>query len=293
MHLVLHAGLHKTGTTTFQNIVTALQANLLERDVYVPVADGTANMGYHIVHPAQRGDWSGYDDVLDDAQAALTPDGILLVSAEDLENCLFDIEFGRHFMARAMAKGVASIRWVFVQRNAFEYFESLYGELSRHQQVLQYDLMADEILARGVFSCATPRFRWYFMFHYTNAVERFRKLVCADAIGMSFSEFTRDAVGAAVFRLFGREADYSSLHAQVHVEPQNVRLSPEEIERRYVATFLRSGEYGAASAERLQPEEAIVDSLVARRLDVRSQCRPAIMRRFERELGGLARTEGG
>jgi hypothetical protein len=50
---------------------------------------------------------------------------------------------------RAEARGIASIHWVFVQRNEFEYFESRYGELCRHDQVLQYDLMAHERLSEG------------------------------------------------------------------------------------------------------------------------------------------------
>ena len=151
LHLVFHAGHHKTATTTFQSVLVALEGPLLEHGVYVPVVGGTANMGQGVVYKAQRGDWSGYDSVLDHARTALPPDGILLFSAEDLENCLFDTEFGKQFMIRARSKGVASIRWIFVQRNEFEYFESLYREMSRHQQVLQYDLMANEILDHGFF----------------------------------------------------------------------------------------------------------------------------------------------
>jgi hypothetical protein len=51
---------------------------------------------------------------------ALPPDGVLLFSAEDLENCLVDADFGRQFMLRARAKGATSVRCVFVQRNEFE-----------------------------------------------------------------------------------------------------------------------------------------------------------------------------
>lgn len=283
MHLVFHAGLHKTGTKTFQHVVASLQAELRAGDIHVPVVGGTANMGYAVVHPAQRGDWSGYEAILDEAKAVVTPGGILLVSAEDLENCLFDMAFGRQFMIRARAKGIASIRWVFVLRNEFEYFESLYGELSRHRQVLRYDLMAHEILDHGFVTCATPRFRWYFVFRYEAALRRFRNRVCGDASSLTFAEFTRDGIGATLFGLCGKADVYSSLGARVAAEPRNRRPTDEEVERAYVATFLGLGDSAAGSAE---PSPAL-EPLVARRLESRSLCRPGIMRRFERELGAI------
>lgn len=283
MQLVFHAGHHKTGTTTFQVVLASLQAKLLPHDIHVPVVGGTANMGPSVVHSAQRGDWSGFDVVLDEARTALTPDGVLLFSAEDLENCLVDVEFGRQFMARARAKGFTSIRWVFVQRNEFEYFESLYGELSKHQQVLQYDLLANEILEHGFFSCATPRFRWSFEFRYQRALSRFRDRVCDRVSRFTFPEFTRHGIGAVVFGLFGRDDVYRALCSQVTVEPQNVRLTDDEVERKYVATFLRLGEPGLSDDVALPH----VDALVARRLELRARCRPAVRARFASELGSV------
>lgn len=280
MNLVFHAGLHKTGTTTFQRALSSLQARLRECDVYVPVVNGTANMGRSVVYPAQRGDWSGYDRVLDEGRAALTSRGTLLFSAEDLENCLFDVEFGRQFMGRATARGVTSMHWVFVQRNEFEYFESLYGEMCKHGQVLQYDLMAHEILDHGFFSCATPRFRWYFTFRYEEALRRFRSHVCDRVTAFAFPDFTRPVVGAALFRLFGREREYCALHADGPQVPRNVRMSEEDIERRYVATFLRLSDQDARNAE----TAAQIDALVSRRLEARLRSRPALAQLFERKM---------
>ncbi len=286
MNLVFHAGHHKTGTTTFQGLLASLQSELRECGIHVPVVGGTANMGPSVVYPAQRGDWSGYEFVLDEARAALPPDGVLLVSAEDLENCLFDPEFGRQFMLRARAKGATSIRWVFVQRNEFEYFESLYAELSRHRQMLHYDLMADEILAHGFFSCATAQFRWFFEFRYADAVRRFQDRVCTDVSRLTFSEFLRDGIGSAVFGLIGRGDDYRATCSTVTVEPCNVRLTDDEVEQNYVATFLRLGESAPGDPGR-SPQVA---ELVARRLELRAACRPGIRRRFDRELGSVPPT---
>lgn len=276
VNLVFHAGLHKTGTTTFQRALASLQAPLRACDVHVPVVNGTANMGHSVVYLAQRGDWSGYEHVLDQARTTLTPKGTLLFSAEDLENCLYDAEFGRQFMVRAAARGVTSIRWVFVLRNEFEYFESLYGELSKHDQVLQYDLMAHEILEHGFFSCATPRFRWYFAFRYREVLSRFQSQVCDRMTCFTFREFIRPVVGAVLFRLCGREREYSAWQADVPQAPRNVRMSDEDVERKYVATFLRLGGCDTRSAEWAER----IDGLVARRLEARLRSRPAVFQRF-------------
>lgn len=115
-------------------------------------------MGQGVVYQAQRGDWSGYDSVFDRAQAALPPDGILLFSAADLENCLLDTDFGTQFMIRARSKrgrldplGLRAAKRVRVLRGAVPgTIPPSAGPAVR--------LMASEILEHGFFPARRPSF---------------------------------------------------------------------------------------------------------------------------------------
>lgn len=278
MNIIFHAGHHKTGTTTFQKLLASNRAKLLEQDVFVPMVGGMANMGPGVIYPAQRGDWSPYEAVLKEAKSKLSPNGTLIFSAEDLENCLFDATFGRQFASLAATHGFHSTRWVFVQRNQFEYFESLYSELSKHGQVLRYDAMAFMILRDGLYTCSSPQFRWFYVFDYARATDRFRKAVTDSVVVLPFETFVAEPVGQPILELIGKAQDYAGLVRSSIVSRENVRLSPEAVERGYVANFLGPVTDGAQNANH-------VDAIVAQRLKFIDGVRPEIQQAFGQRYG--------
>ena len=111
--------------------------------------------------------------------------------------------------------------------------------------------------------------------------------MCDQVSRFTFQEFTRHDIGSAVFRLFDKEAEYRALCSRMDLLPRNVRLTDDEVERRYVATFLRLGDPSQCDAG----HALHVDRLVTRRLEMRSLCRPGIRRRFEAELGSIPPSE--
>jgi len=280
MNIIFHAGHHKTGTTTFQSMLQLHQAKLLDLDIFVPVVGGTANMGEGIVYRAQRGDWSTYEAVLKQAKSKLPRNGTVVFSAEDLENCLFDLNFGRQFNSIAKSHGFDSAKWIFVQRNQFDYFESIYGELSKHDQVLRYDRVANLILKDGFYACAASKFRWFFVFDYVRAIEGFKKAVTGNVVVVPFHNFLEEPIGLPVFELCGKAAEYAGVVQGSSVSKQNARLPPEEVERKYLENFFGRSFTGSLNSG----NNTLLDVMVRQRLEIVASSRPKLRELFERRF---------
>lgn len=248
-------------------------------DIYAPVLGGTANMSEGVVYRAQAGDWSRYEQVLEEGRSRLSANGTLLFSAEDLENCLMNAGFGQQFASIAHAKGFTT-RWVFVQRDPFEYFESLYGELAKHQQIMRYDQMAKVILKHGYLISASSYFTWFFVFDYASAVKRFRASVSPDVSVFTYRDFISQAVGLPIFTMLGKASEYAALVQGMDLGRPNKRATPEVTELNYTANFLKLSEADFANPA----VKAQVAYLTGRRLGLIERQRPRIIEAFQRRF---------
>ena len=235
--LILHAGHHKTATSSFQKLCTNIRAKLLEKKIYFPTINGDGNM-YLACYAAQKDDWSIFEKLLQHGINFLEGDGTILLSAEDLENALYDYEFAKKLSYLAELQGINSIKWVFVNRNQFDYFESLYAQLSKDGQILRYDIMAKHILKNGIFSCSIPRYRWHFIFDYNNYYTDFRENVSNNIEVYTMNSFVDEFIGAPILIPLGITAGLFSSKPDVKLIKENKRMSSNEVEARYICRML-------------------------------------------------------
>jgi hypothetical protein len=129
MRLIVHAGLHKTGSTYLQHVMNDNHAALLRAGVYYE-----RQAGYPAHHFAAwdilRGDTAPIARM---AAAARAHDcHTLILSSEDLEGAIFDQAAAEAIEARAWAEGIDRIEWHFCLRDPGETFASLYSQLQHH-----------------------------------------------------------------------------------------------------------------------------------------------------------------
>jgi hypothetical protein len=132
MKLVIHAGLHKTGTTYLQAIMARNRKMLAAHGVHYVVGDKQI-ASHRIAWAALRSDFQLLDEAIEAAQAAQCT--TLLLSSEDFETIVLDIPRAREFEAAATARGITAIEWSMTLREPGEYFASMFSELSRHAYV--------------------------------------------------------------------------------------------------------------------------------------------------------------
>lgn len=256
MRVIIHAGHHKTGTSTFQRICYKNNAHLAKKGIICPVINNNSCNLYLACYRAQQGDWSLFEKIFESATKKLSKDGVLLLSAEDFENGLLDKSFANSTEEKLKKFGFDRIEWVFVYRDQFDYFESLYSQLSKNGQLIDYSSMANEIIQLGYFTCRIPRFRWYFIFDYQRFYEGFRNSTDGKMTTLSYDKFCENFPGAEILRIAGLRKQEIEMLEKADSPKVNRRLREVDIERNYTRRFL--GIERAKISEKMEKEVAAI-----------------------------------
>lgn len=275
LRVVLHAGLHKTGTTSFQSFCAMAHEEMRARGFHWPRSH---DMIQHTLlwDRALAGDM---DPILAEVEAArATGCSTLLVSSEDLEDAIVDPRLCGP-LHTTLAEHGCTIEWIACVREPHGYFSSLYAELSRHGAVIDFVTAAETVAARGSLIVDAPARRWHFAFDHARLFATFR-----DATGVPLTALPRGSVDDVVpnehlLRRLGADdaliEDVRRVGERLEVSPaMNARMDAEEVERRYVATFAGSDGLSDGAADEL------VAARLQRRRDHESHVRDLLVDRW-------------
>ena len=163
--LLVHAGLHKTGTTAIQSTLAAEAGRLRDQRLLYPQsgrppdADGHHNVAWQLADDRRfEAGFGALSDVASDIQDF---PGDALISSEDFESILGDPDRLRPLLEHPALRERAVTLVVYVREQA-AYAESLYAEMLKHGMDWDARRFCDALLADG-----EVRFRdWVFHFDY-------------------------------------------------------------------------------------------------------------------------------
>ncbi len=155
--VVLHVGMHKTGTTSLQTMIARNREHFREQGLYYPatgqvgVGDGQHNLAWELLGDERFDPEAGSLAGLADELRERRPPAVL-ISSEDLEY-LHD-KPDRLVTLRDLLEDLGySARIVITLREPSEYLESLYYELVHQGRAGDFDVFVTEALEqRGIFS---------------------------------------------------------------------------------------------------------------------------------------------
>ncbi len=155
--VVLHVGMHKTGTTSVQTMIARNREHFTAEGLYYPeagqvgVGDGQHNLAWELNGDERFDPEAGSLADLSDELREHQPSAVL-ISSEDLEY-LHD-KPDRLLMLRDLLGDLGySARVVITLREPSEYLESLYYELVHQGRAGEFDTFVTEALEqRGLFS---------------------------------------------------------------------------------------------------------------------------------------------
>ena len=174
MHLIVHAGLHKTASTFLQHLLHDHRDALLERGVLYPRDDRFAAQ--------HRAGWQllgGSSALLD----AMLDDGVrqgaraVILSSEDLEGALFSPAVAG-LIDGAAARVGAQVEWHLVLREPGTCFASLHAQLHWHVYADALSMFA-EIMNKGGLYMHDPAPDWggtpwwYYAFDHARILDGF------------------------------------------------------------------------------------------------------------------------
>lgn len=148
MRLIVHMGLHKTGSTYLQHLFNDNHSALEERGVYHQWQDGYP--AHHACAWAlARGDGRLLAAMIAEARQAGCD--TTLLSSEELEAAFFDPEPARTIEAVAAAEGVSAIEWHMVIREPGATFASICGYMHHHDYADSLDLFYRAMSRGGLY----------------------------------------------------------------------------------------------------------------------------------------------
>jgi hypothetical protein len=243
MKLVIHIGLHKTASTTFQNFLHLNRDNLLDAGVLYPKIEEDPS---HFEIPSRllKSDWRFVENFLKDSlkEANTRKINTVFISSEDFETILVEAFRGVQFENLALKVGYSSIHWECVLRSQWEYFNSLYAQLSWDGATLNYSAAGHDIVHFGQMSIGTGTFRWRFAFDYDLFIDKFIQNTTGMFSVISFDSFTDNkTIGKKLIDKVIDSKNASNIFWKSDLllaDKANVRPDDETVEINYLANFL-------------------------------------------------------
>jgi len=246
MKLILHPGLHKTGSTYLQHALNNNHARLAQRGVwYQPQA------GYPAHHHACWHVLTGSPDplVAMAAQARAAGCHTLLFSSEDLEGALYDDRPLAAISEATQIADIEAVEWHVVLREPGSAFASLFAQLQHHVYADAFQLFYD-VMQRGFVHMAEPMPGhgtpyWYYAFDHRADLERMQARTDAPV-------FAHDFAAAGPFPGAGLLAHLGILDAIEELPgdaARNARPSPDQVVQGFAARVEEAVPDGAAQAQ--------------------------------------------
>jgi len=268
MKLVIHMGLHKTATTSFQNFLHLNRNALLDAGVIYPEIQQQAS---HWLIPRKilQNNWSFLEDYMKHHLSTARRSNVktVLLSSEDFETILLESFRAAQFEKLALGLGYSEIHWICVLRSQWDYFNSLYAEMSQQNVCLNYWEVGDEIVNFGELSIGNGGNRWRFAFDYDSIIESFLEDIHGSFSVISFDSFVwGDIVGK---NLINEVFDHGKTKTAFwksnldFVEKKNIRRDDQDVEIQYLANYLGI----KPTKDNFVSNENIFTPLVKRRLE--------------------------
>ena len=284
MRAVIHAGLHKTGTSSFQRCCYDLREELLQQKIHYPHVEGLA----HHNRLVDQADLDWLTPLVDTTRRTAGEEGCLLISAENLEYVLHTDRVER-IEKTLLQAGISDVAWVLCFREPFSAYRSLYAQLSYSgrnyrvaRAVLEFEATGHLIAAKGTFSTQNRCHLQRFHFNYPFLINDLKQRLQGSIVGVDFNDFTKRAKAPGDLLIRALSADSKGLsdlsdNISTHT---NRSTTAKQIERNYVHRFFAFD----PTKQKNKPE--YIDQAIQARLKSRRKGERRIKRLFETKLAG-------
>jgi len=244
MKIVIHMGLHKTGSTSFQNFLNLNKEILMDVGILYPDIDDNEESHWKIANQTIRDNWTYLEDYFKKVISIAKNNNIktILISSEDLGIMLTESFRVTKFENLLLSLGVSKIIWECVLRKQWDYFNSLYAEMSKHKVCLNYASAGEEILSFGEISMGNDGFRYRFAFDYDKFIEKFLKESKGSFSANSYQSFISNGfIGKELINKYiESEEDKRRFWSANLIKNEKINARPDDdtVEIDYLANFL-------------------------------------------------------
>ena len=267
MNLVIHIGLHKAASTTFQNFLNINRSTLSQYGVLYPQMEPSQS---HFLLPRKilEDDWVFVEEYMKSSFKIAKNKNVktIFISAEGFETFLLEYSLAVKFEIMANKLGFSKINWVCILRKQWDYFNSLYAQLSKDGVCLNYETTLNQVIKFGEISVFNGETKWRFAFDYDTIIDNFMEKIQGSFSVISFDDFVdTEIVGAELINKVIEDNTFEKSFWDENlkrVEDSNSRDRKDTVEIDYLANFIGV----AMSKELFSTNQKIFIPLVQHRL---------------------------
>ena len=282
MRLDIHIGLHKTASTSFQEFLYINKNELSNVGVLYPDEDINESH-FELPFRILKNDWAFIEEFLkiNLLLAKRKKMNSVFISSEDFETIFVDSFHAVQFENIALKLGYSAINWMCVLRNQWDYFNSLYAQLSSLKGTLNYSAAAHDVVHFGELSIGSGSNKWRFAFDYDFYIDRFLKNISGSLSTFSFESFINNGlVGMEIINIVidckDRERAFWESDLKF-IGKSNIRSNKENVEINYLANFL-----GIEMSEIFYLQNKnLFAPLVKYRLDLNESAKEDLIKKFK------------
>ena len=226
MKIIMHIGTHKTGTTTFQGIISKNHFRLVENGIWYELE---YPVHHHAAWEVMMGGCSTLDKMVRNARA--NGCNTVIVSSEQFEPALKFYDMLDVFRIFYQKNDIKEIQWHVSIREPGEYFSSLYYELQGHFFCNIHQMYYD-ICRKGYFHVEKPFLEKLdpyccFVFDYFSHLSEFQSQLQVRGLGEMFVHDYNDADPFPGWRILEKNDILNVIKCDETF--LNVRSSKEEV----------------------------------------------------------------
>lgn len=244
MKIIIHMGLHKTGSTSFQNFLHSNRKALINFGILYPDIDNNEESHWQLPNQLIRNNWTYLENYLKNIITVAKQEKVntIFISSEDFAILLTESFRVSEFENLLFTLGYKEIHWECVLRNQWDYFNSLYAEMSKHKICLNYASAGEEIINFGEISMGNDFSRYRFAFDYDFFINKLLEEINGSLSISSFEDFiSKDFIGEDLLNKYLNSSyDMKKFWESelVSKEKTNIRPDDDTVEIDYLANFL-------------------------------------------------------
>lgn len=237
-------GLHKTGSTSFQNFLHSNRKALINFGILYPDIDNNEESHWQLPNQLIRNNWTYLENYLRNIITFAKQEKVntIFISSEDFAILLTESFRVSEFENLLFTLGYKEIHWECVLRNQWDCFNSLYAEMSKHKICLNYASAGEEIINFGEISMGNDFSRYRFAFDYDFFINKLLEEINGSLSVSSFEDFiSKDFIGEDLLNKYLNSSyDMKKFWESelVSKEKTNIRPDDDTVEIDYLANFL-------------------------------------------------------
>ena len=297
--LIVHAGTHKTATTSFQKICFENREKLAKGGILYPQLtfypdDKTLNQTFACqnVRPESIPQHSflprfllkdNFKDVSKFLKNALSTANrhsceTILLSGEDFESSLIDTSIALNLKDIAMQTGFNKVNFAITKRPSKDYFLSLYNQLATQRIPCNAISLYETINSHGYASFSSMHGVFHYVFDLFRAVNKFEKDTSIDCKILDFSEFLDVHPGYHFLESINPRQKKKIENLSINKIKSNTSLEKGNIEFMHACAFLSMN----ASQDAYKKHERLFQSIIERRKITLHHAMKLVEKNFQR-----------